>query len=37
MWPAYERAIREVFAPLSERDAEAMTRILSRVTAHLRS
>ena len=37
MWPAYERAILEVFAPLSERDAEAMTRILSRVIAHLRS
>jgi DNA-binding MarR family transcriptional regulator len=37
MWPAYERAILEVFAPLSERDAEAMTQSLSRVIAHLRS
>lgn len=37
MWPAYERAILEVFMPLSERDAEAMTRILSRVIAHLRA
>jgi DNA-binding MarR family transcriptional regulator len=36
IWPAYERAILEVFAPLSEHDAEAMTRILSRVIAHLR-
>lgn len=36
MWPAYERAIREVFAPLTEREAEAMTRSLSRVIAHLR-
>lgn len=36
MWPVYERAILETFAPLSERDAEAMTRILSRVIAHLR-
>lgn len=37
MWPTYERAILEVFAPLSERDAEAMTRILSRVIVHLRA
>jgi DNA-binding MarR family transcriptional regulator len=36
MWPVYERAILEAFAPLSERDAEAMTRILSRVIAQLR-
>jgi DNA-binding MarR family transcriptional regulator len=36
MWPAYERAILEVFAPLSEREAEAMTRTLSRVIARLR-
>ena len=36
MWPVYERAILEVFAPLSDRDAEAMTRILSRVIAQLR-
>jgi len=35
-WPIYERAILEVFAPLSEREAEAMTRTFSRVIAELR-
>ena len=36
MWPVYERAILEVFAPLSVREAETMTRVLARVVAHLR-
>ena len=35
-WPAYERAILDVFAPLSEREAEALARTLSCVIAPLR-
>lgn len=35
-WPVYERAILKVFAPLSEREAEAMTRSLSRVIGQIR-
>lgn len=36
MWPVYERAIREAFAPMSEREAEAMSKTLSRVISSLR-
>lgn len=36
MWPVYERAIREALAPMSEREAEAMSKTLAGVISGLR-
>ena len=36
MWPLYERAILEVFSPLSDRDAESLIGIMKKVIEHLR-
>ena len=36
MWPLYEKAILEVFSPLSDRDAESLIGIMKKVIEHLR-
>jgi DNA-binding MarR family transcriptional regulator len=36
-WPAYERAIREVMAPLTEAEAESLARLMAKLILPLRA